>query len=115
MMQDVHYLRSALAPRSVAVIGATERRGALGYDVFANLLAGGFKGRIDAVNPKYTQVQGQPCAPSLQALPQPPDLAVVVTPARTVPALVADAGGCGVASMLVLSAGFDEVGIEGQR
>jgi acetyltransferase len=114
-MQDIHYLHPALVPRSVAVIGATERRGALGYDVFANLLAGGFKGRIDAVNPKYTQVQGRPCAPSLQALPQPPDLAVVVTPARTVPALVADAGGRGVPSMLVLSAGLAEVGTEGLR
>jgi acetyltransferase len=114
-MQDTHYLRSALAPGSVAVIGATERHGALGYDVFANLLAGGFKGRIDAVNPKYTQVQGQPCAPSLQALPQAPDLAVVVTPARTVPGLVADAGARGVKNLLVLSAGFAEIGPEGQK
>jgi len=114
-MHDTHYLRSALAPGSVAVIGATERRGALGYDVFANLLAGGYKGRIDAVNPKYTSVQGQPCVPSLQALPHAPDLAIVVTPARTVPALVADAGARGVPNMLVLSAGFAEIGPEGQK
>jgi acetyltransferase len=114
-MQDAHYLRSALAPRSVAVIGATERRGALGYDVFANLLAGGFKGRIDAVNPKYTSVQGQPCVPTLRALPQAPDLAVVVTPSHTVPALVTDAGARGVPNMLVLSAGFAEIGPEGKK
>ena len=63
-MQDTHYLGSALVPHSVAVIGATERRGALGYDVFANVLAGGFKGRIDAVNPKYSSVQGRPCVAS---------------------------------------------------
>jgi acetyltransferase len=114
-MQDTHYLRSALSPGSVAVIGATERRGALGCDVFANLLAGGFKGRIDAVNPKYTSVQGQPCVPSLAALKEVPDLAVVVTPARTVPALVAEAGARGVPNMLVLSAGFAEIGPEGQK
>src|SRR6266700_5249600 len=77
-MEDTHYLRSALAPRSVAVVGATDKRGALGFDVFANVLAGGFKGRIDAVNPKYTSVQGQPCVPSLKSLAQPPDLAIVV-------------------------------------
>lgn len=114
-MNDTHYLRSALAPRSVAVVGATERRGALGCDVMANLLAGGYKGRIDAVNPKYTSVQGQPCVPSLRALAQPAELAVVVTPARTLPALVADAGARGVPNMLVLSAGFVEAGPEGAR
>jgi acetyltransferase len=114
-MQDTHYLRSALVPRSVAVIGATDRRGALGYDVFANLLAGGFKGPIYPVNPKHASVQGHPCVPSLQALPQAPDLAVVVTPARTVPALVADAGARGVPTMLVLSAGFAEAGPEGRQ
>src|SRR3974390_1224303 len=95
-MHDTHYLRSALAPRSVAVVGATERPGAMGREVFANLLAGGYTGRIDAVNPKRTSVLGQPCAPSLQALPQVPELAIVVTPARTVPALVAEAGARGV-------------------
>jgi acetyltransferase len=114
-MEDTHYLRSALAPRSVAVIGATEKRGRLGYDVLANLLAGGFTGRIDAVNPKYSSVQGQPCVPSLQALPQAPDLAIVVTPAHTVPALVAEAGARAVRNMLVLSAGFAQIGPEGQH
>jgi acetyltransferase len=110
-----HYLTTALAPRSVAVIGATERVGALGRDVMANLLAGGFKGQIDPINPKYKVVQGQPCYPSLQALPDAPDLAIVVTPARTLPALVADAGVRGVPNLLVLSAGFAESGPEGQQ
>ena len=114
-MEDTHYLRSALAPRSVAVIGASDRRGALGFDVFANLLAGGFTGRIDAVNPKYGTVQGRPCVPSLQALPHAPDLAIVVTPARTLPALVAEAGARAVPNMLVLSAGFAQIGPEGQK
>jgi acetyltransferase len=114
-MNDTHYLRSALAPRSVALVGATERRGALGHDVLANLLAAGYKGRIDAVNPKYTSVLGQPCVPSLRALPQPPELAIVVTPARALPDLVADAGARGVPNMLVLSAGFAESGPEGLK
>jgi acetyltransferase len=114
-MHDTHHLHSALAPASVAVIGATERRGAVGYDVFANLLAGGYRGRIDAVNPKYTSVQGRPCVASLRALPHAPDLAVVVTPARTVAALVADAGARGVPNLLVLSAGFAEIGPEGRK
>jgi len=114
-MQDAHYLRAALAPRSVAVIGATEKQGKLGYDVFANLLAGGFKGRIDAVNPKYDSVQGHPCIASVRDLPQPADLALIVTPAATVPALVADAGARGIRNVVVLSAGFAEVGSSGQK
>jgi len=114
-MVDVHQLRSALAPASVAVIGATERRGTLGCDVFANLLAGGYRGRIDAVNPKYDSVQGRPCVASLQALPHAPELAVVATPARTVAALVAEAGARGVPAMLVLSAGFAEIGPQGRK
>jgi len=114
-MQDAHYLRTALAPRSVAVIGATERRSALGYDVFANLLAGGYKGRVDAVNPKYRSVQGRPCVDSLKALAQVPDLVIVATPARTVPGLVAEAGDRGVPNVLIMSAGFAEIGPEGQK
>jgi len=114
-MEDTHYLRSALAPRSVAVIGATERQEALGHDVFSNLVKGGYQGRLDAVNPKWTSVQGRPCVPSLQALAQAPELAVVVTPARTLPALVAEAGACGVPNMLILSAGFAEAGPNGRK
>jgi acetyltransferase len=114
-MYDTHYLQSALAPASVAVIGASERPATLGRDVFANLLAGGFKGRIDAVNPKYTSVQGRPCVATLRDLSYVPDLAVVVTPARTVPGLVDDAGARGVPNMLVLSAGFAEIGPAGRK
>lgn len=114
-MEDTHFLRSALVPHSIAVVGASDRPEALGRDVFANLLKGGFKGRIDAVNPKRSVVQGQPCVPSLRALAKAPDLAVVVTPAATVPALVQEAGECGIPNMLVLSAGFAEMGEAGRR
>jgi acetyltransferase len=110
-----HYLRSALMPRSVAVVGATDKPDALGKHVFANLLAGGFKGEIVAVNPKYDVVADRPCYRSIEALASVPDLAIIVTPAATVPRLVDQAGARGIRSLLVLSAGFAEIGAEGRR
>ena len=64
-----HYLRGALAPKSVAVVGATVRPDALGAHVLRNLLAGGFRGEVYAVNPKYTEIDRRPCFPTLAALP----------------------------------------------
>ncbi|MFN7780787.1 MAG: GNAT family N-acetyltransferase [Betaproteobacteria bacterium] len=110
-----HYLRGALVPRSVAVVGATPRAGSLGNYVFNNVLAGGFKGEVYPVNPKHAEVGGKKCYPSLAQLPAAPDLAVVVTPAHTVPDLVDEAGDRGIRSLLVLSAGFAEMGAEGKR
>jgi acetyltransferase len=110
-----HYLRGALAPRSIAVVGATERADALGLHVFNNIVDGGYKGDVYPVNPKHAQVRGIRCYPSLEALPIAPELVVIVTPARTVPRLIDDAGARGIRAVLVLSAGFAEIGDEGRR
>jgi acetyltransferase len=110
-----HYLRSALAPRSIAVVGATERAEALGLHVFNNIVDGGYKGDVYPVNPKYAQVRGIRCYPSLEALPIAPELVVIVTPARSVPKLIDDAGARGIRAVLVLSAGFAEIGADGRR
>lgn len=110
-----HYLRAALAPHSVAVVGATSRPDSLGKYVFDNVVRGGFKGQVYPVNPKYDAIDGRTCYPSLAALPAAPDLAVIVTPARTVPDLIDDAGARGIPAVLVLSAGFGEIGPEGKR
>jgi acetyltransferase len=110
-----HYLRGALAPRSIAVVGATERADALGLHVFNNIVDGGYKGDIYPVNPKHAQVRGIRCYPSLEALPIAPELVVIVTPARTVPRLIDDAGARGIRAVLVLSAGFAEIGDDGRR
>jgi len=112
---ESHYLRFALTPRSIAVVGATDRPDALGKHVFGNLIAGGFRGQIYAVNPKHERIGEHPCFRSLEALPAAVDLAIIVTPARTVPAIIDDAGRRGVRAVLVLSAGFAEVGAEGVK
>ena len=80
-----HYLQPLLAPRSVALVGATERAGALGSIVHRNLAAAGLQGALYAVNPKHASVFGAKAYARLCELPQKPDLAVIVTPARTVP------------------------------
>ena len=109
-----HYLQPLLAPRSVALVGATEREGALGRIVYRNLAAGGLRGALYAVNPKHRSVFGKPAYPRLSRLPERPDLAVVVTPARTVPQIIEDAGAAGIKAAIVLSSGFGETGAEGR-
>ena len=85
---DAASLRSLLAPRSVAVIGASCRDGSVGNRVLANIRAGGFTGSVYAVNPRHTSVLGTPCVPSPADLPTAPDLAVIAVPAAQVPEVV---------------------------
>ncbi len=110
-----HRLAALLAPASVALVGATEREGALGRIVWQNLAAGGLKGALTPVNPKYKTVFGQRCHARLRELPAPPDLAVFVTPARTIPGLIEEAGAAGIRAAVVLSSGFGEAGDGGRK
>jgi len=109
-----HYLDRLFRPRSVAVFGASDRDEAVGAQVFRNLLAGDFQGPVYPVNPKRRRVQGRDCFPDLEAIGKPVDLAVIATPAPTVPDVVARCGEYGVRAAVVLSAGFDEVGPAGR-
>jgi acetyltransferase len=109
-----HPLSCLFEPGSVAVIGATERRGAIGAVVFANLLAAGFAGRLVAVNPKYDSVQGVRCVPDPGSLESAVDLAVITTPAARVPGLIEDCGRRGIRAAVVISAGFAEAGPAGR-
>ncbi len=99
-------LRSLFAPRSVALVGASARPGSLGATVLANLAAGGFKGPVYPVNPKYTELHGQPVYASVAELPAAPDLAIICTPAATIPAIIRQLGEKGTRAAIVLSAGL---------
>ena len=110
-----HFLNRIFAPRSIAVIGATERHNALGNLVFANLVDAGFKGELYAVNPKHDKVHGRRCYPDVEAIGRPVELVVVATPARTVPNVLRHCGEHGVRGAVVLSAGFSESGRAGKR
>jgi acetyltransferase len=100
-------------PSAIAVFGASDREGSVGGMVYRNLLAGGCKGACYAINPKYDQVDGKPCYKSLQALNKPVDLALIATPAETVPEILDQCGELGVKAAVVHSAGFGEQGERG--
>ncbi|MCC6615546.1 MAG: bifunctional acetate--CoA ligase family protein/GNAT family N-acetyltransferase [Anaerolineae bacterium] len=100
-------------PRSVAVVGATEREGSVGRTILWNLISNPFGGAVYPINPKRSNVLGIRSYPDLKSLPEVPDLAVFVTPAKTIPALIKDAVKLGIKGAIVISAGFKEIGPEG--
>jgi acetyltransferase len=101
-------------PKSVALIGATDKMGKVGQAVLQNLIQGGFKGALYPVNPKYKVIQGIPCYPDIKKLPENADLVIIATPATTIPDLIRDCGKKGMKAVLVLSAGFKEAGETGE-
>jgi acetyltransferase len=100
-------------PSSIAVIGATETAGSVGRTVLANLIGAPFAGAVYPVNPKRPAVLGLKAYPSLQAIPEPVDLAVIVTPAAVVPGVISDCVAAGVKGAIIISAGFKETGPAG--
>src|SRR4029079_12459341 len=105
-----HPLDPFFRPRSVAVIGATEAPGSVGRTVLANLAATSFGGPVYPVNPRRDAVLGLKAYPNVGAVPGPIDLAVIVTPAATVPEIVGQCVDARVPAALIISAGFRETG-----
>ena len=103
---SVRNLNKLFAPRSVALIGASNRPGSLGATLLHNLVAGGFDGAIHPVNPKHTELAGLPVVASVAELAAAPDLAVICTPAETVPLIIRQLGERGTRAAIVLSAGL---------
>ena len=106
-------LASFFLPRSIALVGATEREGSVGRAIWENLR--GFSGPVFPVNAKRTEVCGVKAYPTLAALPEVPELVIIMTPASTVPLLVEAAGVAGVKAVIVISAGFKETGAAGAK
>jgi acetyl coenzyme A synthetase (ADP forming)-like protein len=106
-------LRAFFEPRSLAVVGASRRRGTVAGELFRNLLAAGFNGPVYPVNPKAPVVQSVPAYKSVLDVPGPVDLAVLVVPAPAVVQAARDCAAKGVRAIVVISAGFAETGPEG--
>ena len=104
-----------LAPRSVAVIGATETEGSVGRTLMENLKAGNFGGTLIPVNPRRRRVFGITAFPRISAAQHAVDLAVIATPAPTVPALIGECVEAGVKGAIIISAGFEECGQAGRE
>lgn len=110
---STHYLTALFEPRSVALVGASDNPAKVGGRMLENLVSAGFQGRLVLVNPKYRSLRGVPCFPSLDALPETVDLAVVVTPSATVPGVIEACGRRGIRAAVVITAGFSEAGAPG--
>ncbi|MBT4485558.1 MAG: bifunctional acetate--CoA ligase family protein/GNAT family N-acetyltransferase [Candidatus Latescibacteria bacterium] len=107
-------LKTLFNPKTVAVIGATNKKGTVGYDLMKNLTGSGYEGIIFPVNPNRTSVYGIKTYPSIQKTPDKIDLAIIATPAKTVPDLVEQCGKAGVKGIVIISAGFSEIGKHGK-
>ena len=107
---SVRNLDSIFKPKSVALIGASTRAHSVGAVTADNLRSAGFDGQIMLVNAKHADVAGTTAFPDVASLPQAPDLAVICTPAPTVPSLISELGARGTKAAIVITAGFREAG-----
>src|SRR5215217_7912554 len=96
-------LAPLLEPRSLAVVGASARPGSFGDTLVAQLLAGGYPGAVHLVNPRYREVAGRPCHPSLDDLPGPVDLAVLAVPNAALEAQLRAAAAAGVPAAVIFA------------
>ncbi len=100
-------------PQSIAVVGASNREGSVGHSLFQNLLTSRYRGVVYPVNPSWKSVSGVRCYANVDALPEAPDLGVVIVPAAGVPDVVRDLGRIGTKGVVIISSGFREVGADG--
>jgi len=103
------------SPKSVAVIGASREPEKLGSQILSNILSGQYPGKVYPVNPKATEISGLKCYPDVSSIPDIPDLAIVVVPAKIVCSVIEECGKKGTKAAIVISAGFKESGDEGRK
>jgi acyl-CoA synthetase (NDP forming) len=114
-VKSLRDLDAIFKPRSVALIGASATPGKLGHDVLYNLIHAGFSGPIYPVNPKADQLLGLPAYKSIQDISPAPELAVIIVPAKAVPATLQQCGEAGIKAAIVVTGGFAEAGEEGEK
>lgn len=112
--ENVGDMKSMLNPKTVALVGATDKEGAIGATVLKNLLQSKER-KIFAINPNRKTVMGVNCYPELSAVPEPIDLAVIATPAKFVPDALANCANTSIQGAIIVSAGFKEIGEEGKK
>lgn len=113
-MNKMKQLEYAFSPRSIAVIGASTREGSVGRAIFSNILLNKYNGIMYPVNPKAKGILGVKCYHNIMEIPDNVDMAIVIVPRDIVPAVVKECGKKGVKIIVVISAGFKEIGGEGE-
>ncbi len=111
----IRKLNSIFKPKRIALIGVPADPNTVGGLTLRNLVGGGFQGVVYPVNPKHEAVLGISCFPSVKSLPKTPDLAVITTNANAVPGIVEECGQAGIKGIIIMSAGFKEIGAEGKE
>lgn len=114
-MKPMKALDAIFSPQSIAVIGASRSETSIGRAIFENILLGGYTGTVYPVNPKAHSIQGVKAYPTIGDLPEEVDLGVIVVPAAVVPRVAEECGENGVKELVVVSAGFKEIGEEGAK
>jgi acetyltransferase len=109
-MLEQHYLTALFEPKSVAVIGASDREDSVGNVIFKNILSSGYKGRLYAINPKHDTIQGQPAHKSIEEIGARVEMAIIATRPQTVPQLIEQCGRSGVRNVIIIASGFSESG-----
>ena len=108
-------LEQFFSPKSIAVVGASREKGKVGHEILASLIRDGYEGKLFPVNPKADEVEGLQCYPDLQSIGEVPELVLIVIPARFVPATMEQCASLKVRSVVIITAGFKEVGEEGAK
>jgi len=108
-------LTSFFNPKSVAIIGASKSPEKIGNVIVKNIISSGYTGKVFPVNPKEKEIEGLACYPSINATPEPVELAVISVPAALVLDIATECGNGGVKNLVVITAGFKETGKEGLR
>jgi acetyltransferase len=111
---NIHKLNNIFNPQRIALIGVTTNPNSVSGKVLINLVSGGFRGVVYPVNSDHEAVMGIPCFRDVQSLPKVPDLAIICSPAEKVPGVVKVCGEKGIRGIIIMSAGFKEIGEEGR-
>lgn len=112
---SVRNLDAIFRPSSIAVIGASNSVGSVGFTLWQNVATSGFSGEVFPINPKHDRVQNTRAFASIKQVPLAPDLAVICVPALVVPEVVQECGEAGVRGVIIISAGFREIGVDGRE
>lgn len=107
-------LKTLFEAKSVAIIGASEKEGSVGRIVTANMLKAKFQGKIYPINPKYSHILGVKAYPSILEVSDRVDLVVITTPAKTIPDILLECAKKKIPTVIIISAGFKEIGEEGR-
>ena len=102
-------------PKSVAIVGASHQKNKVGYEILKNMIDAGYEGKIFPINPNTQPIEGLKCYPDLKSIGKTPDLVIIIVPAKIVPAIMQQCAEVGAKSVIIITAGFKEVGEEGKQ